>query len=167
MSGWAPIHRVVRRIPAGRVASYGQIAALAGRPRAARQVGYALHALAIDSDVPWHRVVDAAGRISARSGTEDPARLQRARLEAEGVTFDARGRIDLERFGWRPRALRPSEPSPRRRAGAGAARAGAAGLGDRSDRSDRSVRSDRPDRSEKAIRPAARDGGRRSRGAQA
>lgn len=103
MSGWEPVYRAVRRIPAGRVASYGQIAGLAGMPRAARQVGYALHALAVDSAVPWHRVVNAAGRISERSRACELARLQRARLEAEGVAFDARGGIDLERFGWRPR----------------------------------------------------------------
>ncbi|MEZ4279384.1 MAG: MGMT family protein [Myxococcota bacterium] len=102
-AGWEPVYRVVRRIPAGRVASYGQIAALAGMPRAARQVGYALHALAFDSDVPWHRVVNAAGRISAR-GPSAVEGLQRARLEAEGIGFDAGGRIDWTRFGWRPRA---------------------------------------------------------------
>ncbi len=101
--GWERVYRVVRRIPAGRVASYGQIAALAGMPRAARQVGYALHALTADSDVPWHRVVNAAGRISVRGDSAIPG-LQRARLEAEGIGFDAGGRIDWERVGWRPRA---------------------------------------------------------------
>lgn len=110
-SGWEPIYRVVRRIPAGRVASYGQVAALAGAPRAARQVGYALHALAADADVPWHRVVNAKGEISVR----EPAgigRLQRTWLEAEGVTFGSTGRIDLARFGWKPRS--GSAPSPSR-----------------------------------------------------
>ncbi len=110
VSGWEPVYRVVRRIPAGRVGSYGQIAALAGMPRAARQVGYALHALAVDSDVPWHRVVAASGRISVRepSGIEG---FQRARLEAEGVGVGPDGRIDLERFGWRPRTTRTSAPT--------------------------------------------------------
>ncbi len=103
VSGWEPVYRVVRRIPAGRVASYGQIAALAGMPRAARQVGYALHALGADSDVPWHRVVNAQGQISER-GPGVVVRLQRSRLEAEGIAFGAGGRIDLARFGWRPRA---------------------------------------------------------------
>lgn len=103
MSGWEPVYRAVRRIPAGRVACYGQVALLAGMPRAARQVGYALHALAVDSAVPWHRVVNAAGRISERGAALEIASLQRARLEAEGVQFDVRGRIDLARFGWRPR----------------------------------------------------------------
>ena len=113
MSGWEPVYRVVRRIPAGRVASYGQVAEIAGMPRAARQVGYALHALAVDSAVPWHRVVNAVGRISERGSAAELARLQRARLEAEGVEFDARGGIDLVRFGWRPRMA----GSPGRRGG--------------------------------------------------
>lgn len=103
-SGWERVYKVVRRIPAGRVASYGQVAALAGMPRAARQVGYALHALDFDSDVPWHRVVNARGEISARGSTE-VVPLQRSQLEAEGVAFEKTGRIDLERFGWQPRAV--------------------------------------------------------------
>lgn len=105
-SGWEPVYRVVRRIPAGRVASYGQIAALAGMPRAARQVGYALHALDAQTGVPWHRVVNAQGRISARGAVEIGG-LQRSRLEAEGISFEPGGRIDLARFGWRPRAVAP------------------------------------------------------------
>ena len=96
------IYRVVRRVPEGRVATYGQIAALAGIARHARQVGYALFALrdGDELDVPWHRVVNAKGEISARAtGHED---LQRLLLESEGVVFDARGRIDLRAFGWQP-----------------------------------------------------------------
>ncbi|MBW2241536.1 MAG: MGMT family protein [Deltaproteobacteria bacterium] len=93
------IYRVVRRIPRGRVATYGQIAELADLPRQARQVGYALHALPHGSTVPWQRVVNARGEVSARSvpGTEP---LQRAILEAEGVVFSAAGKIDLTRFRW-------------------------------------------------------------------
>ena len=105
MSGWAPVYRVVRRIPAGRVSTYGQIAELAGMPRAARQVGYALNALQGDEDVPWHRVINARGEISAR-GEREYADLQRSLLEAEGVDFDRRGRIDLATYGWKPRARR-------------------------------------------------------------
>ena len=101
-TGWQPVYRVVRRIPAGRVASYGQVAAIAGMPRAARQVGYALHALDAASVVPWHRVVNAQGRISTR-GPVEVVSLQRSRLEAEGIAFEPSGRIDLARFGWRPR----------------------------------------------------------------
>lgn len=95
------IYRQVRRIPAGRVATYGQIAALAGRPRHARQVGYALAALRDrDDPVPWHRVVNARGEISARStpGYED---YQRILLEEEGVMFDESSRVSLARFQWR------------------------------------------------------------------
>ena len=106
--GWEPVYRVVRRIPAGRVASYGQIAALAGMPRAARQVGYALHALDAESGVPWHRVVNAQGRISER-GPSVIVALQRSRLEAEGIVFAAGGRIDLARFGWRSRGGVPKK----------------------------------------------------------
>jgi len=96
---------VVRRIPRGRVATYGQVAAQAGLARAARQAGYAMHALPDGSRVPWHRVVNARGEISARAlGNGELA--QRALLEAEGVRFDARGRIDLEKYGWRPRSPR-------------------------------------------------------------
>ena len=90
------IYAVVRRIPAGQVATYGQIARAAGIPKGARQVGYAMAALgrgAPRPDVPWHRIVNAKGESSI--GGE-----QVARLEAEGVAFDDRGRIDLGRFGW-------------------------------------------------------------------
>jgi len=93
------IYSIVRLIPRGRVATYGQIAGLLGSPHWARQVGYALAALR-DNQVPWHRVVNAKGRISPRSepGYEH---IQRAMLEAEGITFDARGFIPLARFQWR------------------------------------------------------------------
>jgi methylated-DNA-protein-cysteine methyltransferase-like protein len=93
---------VVRSIPRGRVATYGQVAAVAGLPGRARQVGYALHALPPGSRVPWQRVVNSQGRVSPRAdpGAED---LQRSLLETEGVGFGAGDRIDLRRFGWRPR----------------------------------------------------------------
>jgi methylated-DNA-protein-cysteine methyltransferase-like protein len=78
------------------VASYGQIAELAGLEGHARQVGYALHALPADSGVPWHRVVNAKGEISPRSAG-DSHELQRMLLEAEGVEFDEKGRI-LRRY---------------------------------------------------------------------
>ena len=105
MSGWAPVYRVVRRIPEGRVSTYGEVAELAGMPRAARQVGYALNALAGDEGVPWHRVINARGEISPR-GERAYADLQRALLESEGVDFDRRGRIDLETYRWKPRERR-------------------------------------------------------------
>lgn len=95
-------HCIVRCIPEGRVATYGQIAALAERPRHARQVGYALARLRDDS-VPWHRVVNAGGEVSQR-GLDPLESVDRQRflLEEEGVLFDRRGRIDLDRFGWAP-----------------------------------------------------------------
>ncbi len=93
------IYKAVRRIPAGRVATYGQIATLAGLPGHARQVGYALSALSEDHDVPWHRVINAKGQISLRAETAFD-NLQRVLLEAEGVVFDANGSTCLERFRW-------------------------------------------------------------------
>ena len=102
---------MVRRIPRGRVATYGQVAELAGLPGHARQVGYALYALREGSTLPWHRVVNAAGAISLRSvpGFELE---QRIRLEAEGVTFNPRGRVLLQRYRWKgaraPRSGRSS-----------------------------------------------------------
>jgi len=99
------IYRVVRRIPEGCVATYGQVAELAGMPRAARQVGYALHALADGSDVPWQRVVNAQGACSPRTAP-DADQLQRAILEAEGLVFGPSGRLDLRRYRWKPRARR-------------------------------------------------------------
>lgn len=95
------IYAVVRRIPRGRVATYGQIADLAGIPRHARQVGYALHHLPDDSGVPWQRVLNASGEVAKRAYPED-ARWQRDLLEDEGVEFDVRGRV-LRRFFWKPR----------------------------------------------------------------
>ncbi len=96
------IYTVVRRIPRGRVATYGQVAALAGLGGHARQVGYALHALATERAVPWHRVVNARGQISPR--TEPGGDLiQRRLLEREGVNFAAADRLELGRYRWRPR----------------------------------------------------------------
>ena len=98
---YARIYAVVRRIPRGRVATYGQVAEVAGLPGHARQVGYALHALPEGSAVPWHRVLNARGALSLRrdSGGEISQRL---RLEQEGVRFDGGGRVPLQRVRWRP-----------------------------------------------------------------
>ena len=96
------IYAVVRRIPEGSVATYGQVAGLAGLPGRARLVGYALSALAGRSAIPWQRVVNARGRISPRSCGSESDMEQRLRLEHEGIQFDANGRIPLERFLWRP-----------------------------------------------------------------
>ena len=99
-SRYQAIYSVVRRIPEGRVATYGQVARLAGQPGRARLVGYALSALRDGIPVPWHRVVNAQGRISGRSDGSAAALEQRLRLESEGVQFDGAGRISLQRFLW-------------------------------------------------------------------
>ena len=105
-AGWAEIYRIVRRVPRGRVTTYGGIAALAGKPRGARQVGYALAALrGAKHDVPWQRVLGARPRGMAAVSILDPmgAAVQQQLLEREGIAFDDGGRVDLSRFGWSPR----------------------------------------------------------------
>lgn len=97
------IQATVDCVPAGRVATYGQIAHEAGLPRRSRLVGRVLRELPRGSTLAWHRVVDASGRIAAR-GNPEAEGLQRRRLKREGVRFDERGRIDLQRFGWDPEA---------------------------------------------------------------
>lgn len=93
------IYAIVRRIPHGRVATYGQIAAIEGNS-SARMVGYAMAALSgPDPAVPWQRVLNATGAVSERSGGGGTSRQRRA-LEAEGVVFDASGRIDFDTAGW-------------------------------------------------------------------
>jgi methylated-DNA-protein-cysteine methyltransferase-like protein len=104
-SSYRKIYAVVSRIPKGRVATYGQVAALARLPRQARLVGYAMHALPADSDVPWHRVVNAAGKISIRSDGLGHDELQAQLLRREGVRF-VDGAIPLARYLWQPRPRR-------------------------------------------------------------
>lgn len=96
------IYAVVSRIPEGRVATYGQVASLAGLAGHARQVGYALHALPGETAVPWHRVVNATGGISLRSMPGGEL-VQRGLLEREGIRLDPRGRVPLARVRWVPR----------------------------------------------------------------
>jgi len=95
------VYRVVRRIPRGKVATYGQIAAILGQPRGARAVGMALGALRADAveSVPWQRVIGAAGRCTHRDGFA--AGIQQEMLEAEGVRFDRRGYLDLATTRWK------------------------------------------------------------------
>ena len=100
---YSPIYRVVARIPRGRVATYGQVARLAGLPGRARLVGYALAAIPDASRLPWHRVVNARGQISLRADGGPWDRIQRLRLERERVRFDGHGAIALAVFRWRPR----------------------------------------------------------------
>jgi len=114
MSRYQLIYAVIRRIPRGRVATYGQIAEIAGLEGHARQVGYALHALPSGSDVPWHRVVNSFGEVSRRSSS-DSDELQVELLQAEGVVFDTAGRIDLRRFGWRKGLRKSTKLLPQRK----------------------------------------------------
>ena len=109
MTTYERIYDVVRRIPRGRVATYGQVGAEAGLAGRARQVGYAMAALPDESDVPWQRVVNAQGRISPRPG--HGPHVQRLLLEEEGVVFREDGRLDLARYLWQP------DPEWRRRRG--------------------------------------------------
>ena len=96
------IYCAVRKIPRGKVATYGQIAGIVGIPKDARRVGYALSALTEDSDVPWQRVINAKGEISERPCAE----VQRMFLEQEGITFAKGSQIDLSRFQWKPMELK-------------------------------------------------------------
>lgn len=90
--------RLIRNIPSGMVATYGQIARYAGNPQGARQVSYILHALSGREKLPWHRVINSKGAISLkpRHGYE----LQKQLLEDEGIVFDGADRVDLKRLGW-------------------------------------------------------------------
>lgn len=92
---------MVNKIPEGRVSTYGQIASLVGFPKHARQVGYALSTLDNNSSIPWHRVINAKGKISPRglNGCDD---YQRLLLEEEGIAFNDNNCISLEQFQWQP-----------------------------------------------------------------
>jgi len=99
----ARIHRIwdtIRDIPRGSVASYGQIAEIAGIPRGARQVGAALRSLPDDHDVPWHRVIQASGRIAFAKDTPQFEK-QLKRLMTEDIAVIA-GRVDMQKYRWQP-----------------------------------------------------------------
>ena len=96
----AAICAVIRRIPKGWVATYGQVAAMAGLPRRARLVGYVLQHLGPATKIPWHRVVNAKGEVSYSPSRNGGDALQRRLLEKEGVEFDDNNRFNLERFRW-------------------------------------------------------------------
>ncbi len=108
------IYAVVSKIPRGKIATYGQVAELAGLSGHARQVGYALHATPDEIAIPWQRVVNAKGEISPRSEPQ-MAGVQKSLLDAEGISFDADGRIDLARCRWQPRLHSFLPKSERRR----------------------------------------------------
>ncbi len=96
------IYATVKKIPRGKVASYGQVARVAGLERHARMVGYALHALSENDieNVPWQRVINAQGYISIRSNPL-AAKIQRKFLEQEGVEFNEKDKVDFKKFGWK------------------------------------------------------------------
>ena len=96
----AAICAVIRRIPEGWVATYGQVAAMAGLPRRARLVGRVLQCLGPASDIPWHRVVNAKGEVSYSPSRDGGDVIQQRLLEKEGLEFDDRNRFDLKRFRW-------------------------------------------------------------------
>jgi methylated-DNA-protein-cysteine methyltransferase related protein len=106
--GYPEVWEAVARIPRGRVATYGAIAILCGRPGLARFVGYALHNLPPGIDIPWHRVINSRGEISLRGPS---AVRQRHLLRNEGVAFSG-GRVDLNTFGWSTRrnTVMPGKP---------------------------------------------------------
>lgn len=100
------IYAVVSRIPAGKVATYGQVARLAGLAGHARQVGYALNALPDGEDIPWHRVINAKGGISKRA-VPVFENIQRELLEEEGIVFGDDARVSLHCYQWQPRGTGP------------------------------------------------------------
>lgn len=95
------IWQIVSLIPAGQVATYGDVAQQAGLGRSARRVGAALRALPQDTRIPWHRVINAQGQISLPAGSASQY-TQRERLEAEGVVFRGNKKVDLATYRWRP-----------------------------------------------------------------
>jgi methylated-DNA-protein-cysteine methyltransferase-like protein len=102
--------RLVRRIPRGKVATYGQIAVLAGNAYASRQVARLLHSMSDKERLPWQRVINSRGTISLRA---EAGERQRSLLEREGVQFGLHGRIDLSRYLWLGSAERTIRPAPR------------------------------------------------------
>ena len=94
--------KIVRTIPPGKVMSYGQIAALLGSPRAAREVGWTMHNLGGEPDFPWWRVLNNKGYISIKSGYGDMATTQQKLLEAEGVEFTRDYTLDIEQYRYNP-----------------------------------------------------------------
>lgn len=97
------IYTIVMSIPVGKVATYGQLADLAGLPGRARQVGYAMRVLPDESTVPWYRVVNSKGEISRRQGSSSESELEQRRLlESEGVRFNEQNKLSLREYQWKP-----------------------------------------------------------------
>ena len=103
MNTFQKIYAVISEIPRGSVATYGQVAAVAGNPRWARVVGYALHALPDPDAIPWHRVVAKDGSIAdvCKTGPNGES-LQEVILRSEGITFTPEGRVNLQKHLWKP-----------------------------------------------------------------
>lgn len=108
---FAAVYKLVRKIPRGRVMTYGQISVALGSGLSPRAVGWAMHGC--PKDVPWQRVVNASGGLSTERMPDVPPGLQRALLEAEGVEFRANGTLDLDEYRYVPRTRRPA-PKTRR-----------------------------------------------------
>lgn len=89
---------IIKRVPKGKVVTYGQVAAMAGSPRGARQVSWTLHTAGAKENLPWQRVINREGKISIAKG--DGYELQKAMLIDEGVKFDRKDVVDLEKYGW-------------------------------------------------------------------
>lgn len=104
MSAFKKIYDVVCKIPKGSVATYGQIARMAGNPRWSRVVGYALHVNPAPGIIPCHRVVNCEGKV-AESFAFGGGDIQRQMLEQEGIVFETDGHIDLNKYGWKNEAL--------------------------------------------------------------
>ena len=96
---------LTKKIPRGKVSTYGQLATFLGSPRAARAVGYAMFNVP-DETIPWHRVINSQGKISI-GGHQNRPDLQRIKLEAEGVVFTDSGRVDLDKYRWIPSDIEP------------------------------------------------------------
>lgn len=105
MSQYNSIYAIVKQIPLGQVATYGQIADLAGLYGKARLVGYALFRVDIKDDLPWHRVINAKGEISYSFQRQGGDYLQKVLLEAEGIKFQSNGKINLNQYLWQPNTL--------------------------------------------------------------
>ncbi|MEL6438570.1 MAG: MGMT family protein [Cyanobacteria bacterium J06621_8] len=103
MSQYNLIYATVRQIPWGKVATYGQVADLAGLYGKARLVGYALFRVPIADDIPWHRVINAKGEISYSNQRRGGDYLQKVLLEEEGIKFQSNGKIDLSKYRWQPK----------------------------------------------------------------
>lgn len=94
------VKAIIKTVPHGKVVTYGQVAAMAGNPRGVRGVVWILHSSSKSDNLPWHRVINGKGRISLPPG--GGCEEQKARLESEGIVFDALDRVNLNRYLWNP-----------------------------------------------------------------